>query len=254
MWGDCMKKLVFAFCGFLLLTACTNKNIELELQSAIELPSQETSITQRQLIEKINSVFAEQDEVAAAELKMWQDTNSDVCYIIDIPGLSVREPVVSATVDNNQWLRTNIYGERDIAGCVFLDYHCASILNSVKLIHGHNMKDGSMFGNLPTLLTITDCGEAPVINLYTEDGWLEYSVFSVLSIDSTKETLPLDNLLSTNDVTEMARDLLERSQVPGGKIESEDILVLNTCWYGSSGSERNLHCIVAASRNGLGGS
>lgn len=249
-----MKRLVFTFCSLLLLTACAGKNIELESKGTITLPSQETSITQRQLIEKINDAFVEEDEVAAAELERWQNVNLDVCYIVDIPALSVREPVVSATKDNKQWLRTNIYGDSDIAGCVFLDYRCTSALNSVKLIHGHNMKDGSMFGNLPTLLTITNCDEAPTINLYTKDGWLEYSVFSVLSIDSTKETLPLDALLSTNDVTEMSQDLLRRSLVPGGKIESEDILVLNTCWYGVSGIERNLHCIVAASRNGLGGS
>lgn len=249
-----MKKLVFVFCSFLLLTACICENTELELQGTIALPLQKTSITQRQLIETINAALAIRDEVAAAELESWQDVNSDVYYIIDIPALNIREPVVLSIVDNRQWLRTSIYGESDIAGCAFLDYRCASTLNSVKLIHGHNMKDGSMFGNLPTLLTITNCDEAPTINLYTEDGWLEYSVFSVLSIDSTKETLPLDALLSTNDVTEMSQDLLRRSLVPGGKIESEDILVLNTCWYGVSGLERNLHCIVAASRNGLGGS
>ena len=214
----------------------------------VHLPSQESSALYGETVAGIGEVLLIEDEVLASQLEEWQCVNSDVCAMLRITDLNICEPVVEATVDNKQWLRTNIYGEEDVAGVVFLDYRCDVPGTLVKLVHGHNMKDGTMFAAIPDLLFLESCQDAPLIELYYGTGSAVYEVFSVVSVDATKEALPIDIMANSNEVSLMLNDLRERSIVPGGVLHSVDVVVLNTCWYGESGTERNLHCIVAASR------
>lgn len=233
----------------MFLTGCFSRTELSCLSNTVTaLPTEETSILFSDLLLEIRSAVAKDDQEAAQELQDWRSINKDVYALLEIPELGIDEPVVGATESNNQWLRTNIYGKYSVAGCVFLDYRCKLGVSPVTLIHGHNMKNGTMFGNLPDLLKLENCSDAPIIKLYTEAGWLEYEVFSVISVDSKEEALPVETLATEEDVVQIQEDLLSRSVVPGGEIHTSDLLVLNTCWYGESGVERNLHCIVSASR------
>ena len=247
-----LKKFKIAY--FLLiiivcLAGCSRFNyIEDSKLNALELPGGQSSALFGEIVKDMQEVFAVPSETFAADFSYWQDINSDVCAIISISEYEVYEPVIAATESNNQWLRTAITGEYSVAGSVFLDVRCDLDTMPVKLVHGHNMPDGSMFGNIPNYLNLKSCTDAPLIEFYTEDGILTYQVFSVMSVNSREEALPLPSIFSLEEVTALSSELLQRSLVPDGIILSQDILILNTCWYGESGTERNLHCIVSACR------
>lgn len=214
----------------------------------LELPEVQTSGLWGQRIMAINSEPGEFVQELADELANWRIINPYVCGILMIDDFDVKEPVIQAKSSNKQWLRTNILGEADINGSVFMDYRCNLKSNAVKMIHGHNMPDGTVFGQLPTLMKKSDCSEMPTVRFYTDNGMQVYEPYSVFSVSSEEEALPLDSLMKYDDVVATVAEFEERSLVPGGEATSLDTLVLNTCWYGESGREHNLHCILVCSR------
>ena len=216
--------------------------------STIKLPAQHSSGLYSELLNEVQSGILDRSQEYADVLISWQQVNPDVRCMISVPELGILEPVIGGAKSNEQWLRTNIYGEKDRNGSVFFDYRCDAASSTIKMIHGHNMLDGTVFGRLPELLHLADCGEAPLIELIFAEGAAIYRVFSVMSVNTKEEALPLDPLLDFDGSLSVADDLLYRSDVPGGVLDSCDILILNTCWYGESGVERNLHCVVAACR------
>ena len=59
-------------------------------------------------------------------------------------------PVVQGE-DNDYYLYRTFLGEEHIAGCIFMDYRNQPDFSSPRtILYGHNMKDGSMFGQLNT--------------------------------------------------------------------------------------------------------
>lgn len=188
------------------------------------------------------------DEDLAELLTYWREVNASVDAILVIPELEVCEPVLCGAPDNYAWLRTNIYGQQDKHGAVFLDYRCNISSSAIKLLHGHNMADNTMFGRVPEYLLRNRVSDIQSIYLYVDAGKIEYAPTSIISIDSTEETLPINPLVSVNELGALANDLLDRSVLPGGTLHSLDLLVLNTCWYGATGSEHNLHCIAVFSK------
>jgi sortase B len=53
------------------------------------------------------------------------------------------------TVDNDYYLSHNFNQEKDVNGCIFLDYQADYVNRNTNLIiYGHNMRSGKMFGSL----------------------------------------------------------------------------------------------------------
>lgn len=246
---------LFSLCSYSFLAGRTpllEKEDTSEIIESLELPKQYSSGLEGELVLEASRATRVKDEDRLLELSDWQVINSKVGTLVRVEntglGLSIDEPVLCGVADNRQWLRTNIRGEYDVGGTVFMDYQCNLNWGLLKLIHGHNMKNGTMFSGLPILLGISDCSEAPLIELTFEDGVAQYEVFAVVSVNSKEEALPINVYATVEETEGVLEDLLNRSLVPGGVIHSVDSVVLNTCWYGESGQEHNLHCIVAASK------
>ena len=80
------------------------------------------------------------------ELRKAYQRNNDMVGWLKIPGV-VDLPVVYR--DNSYYLYRDFDGNDQIAGTLFLDYLHPFQANTQQLvIHGHNMRDGSMFGHL----------------------------------------------------------------------------------------------------------
>ena len=77
-----------------------------------------------------------------------QEINPDVVGWIDIPGLKISYPVVQAE-DNQYYLNKTFRKENNIAGSIYMDFrNQADMSDRNTIIHGHNMKNRTMFGNL----------------------------------------------------------------------------------------------------------
>ena len=234
---------------FTLLVSCTSSREQIEIAiDPLLLPSEQSSGLYGDLLAEVLSGTPDIDEQWESVLADWQAINADVVGLLISPELGLVDPIVGNAIDNSQWLRTNIYGEDDVRGCTFLDFRCNISNNTVNVVHGHNMNDGLGFGKFVEWQHAESCQDIPTLYLYTSDGLTRYEVFSVLIVDSTIETLPLDFMSSYEETQGLLEDLKSRSIVPDGIIHSLNALVLNICDYGDSGQERNRHCIVVASR------
>jgi len=111
------------------------------------------------------------------------EINPDYIGWIRVEGTDVDYPVVQGT-DNVKYLNTTFTGTRNPSGAIFMDSRNTSGFYGFSLIHGHNMRDGSMFGGLYHLLDIeldSDMQQTlPKIIIFTpENIILTFQIFTV---------------------------------------------------------------------------
>ena len=111
------------------------------------------------------------------EYEALKGINEDYIFWIEIPGTNVNYPVVQSK-DNEEYLSINFNGEYNSGGSIFVDCRNESIEDDNIIIHGHNMKDKSMFGTLSKMLDSEYLSENKIIKIHLENKVLEYEVFS----------------------------------------------------------------------------
>ena len=92
----------------------------------------------------------------------------------------INYPIVQSE-DNDKYLKTTFEGNRNAAGTIFMDYQNTNDFSDQNtFIYGHNMKNGSMFGQLRKYKDSSFCEEYPYFYVYTPDGAESiYQVFAV---------------------------------------------------------------------------
>ena len=79
----------------------------------------------------------------------WQSVNPDVIGWIEVPGTKIDSPIVQAHADDPTfYLHHDVYGDRNVYGCPYLDAGCedtGGLASPNAVIFGHHMNDGSMF-------------------------------------------------------------------------------------------------------------
>ena len=90
-----------------------------------------------------NSDVSQKEE--AQYIPKLSEINPDYVFWLEIPDTSIDYPVVHK--DNDYYLKRDFYGDKNKHGTIFLDVNCESD-GTFLLLHGHNMKDGTMFGGL----------------------------------------------------------------------------------------------------------
>lgn len=112
-----------------------------------------------------------------------QAQNKDIIGWLKIDGI-LEEAVVQS--DNEYYLTHNVLKQKSVTGALFLDENCnLDTAPTQMLIHGHNMKEGAMFGSLKKY-KVKDASyyrEHPYIDFNTiyENG--RYVIFSVAEVD-----------------------------------------------------------------------
>lgn len=98
-------------------------------------------------------------------------------------------PVVQGP-DNSKYLTKTFEGKRNSAGALFVDANnTGDFSDRNTFIYGHNMKNGSMFGQLRKYKEESFGKEHPYFYLYTPDGkTMKYQVFAVSIVEDTAES------------------------------------------------------------------
>lgn len=86
------------------------------------------------------------DEITIEEAKL-KEINPDYNCWIRIPGTSIDYPAVWGK-DDKYYLDHGFNGEKQSGGTIFADSQNIPFVSANTIFYGHNMKDGSMFGDL----------------------------------------------------------------------------------------------------------
>lgn len=118
-----------------------------EIADLEEIPGE----TEEEAKEEPKEETKEEPEVILTEnpYKDYFLENPDMAAWIVVPDTPIDYPVMWTPDDEEYYLKRDFNKKSSAAGCLLLDTDsCMDPLTTNLIIHGHNMKDGSMFGTL----------------------------------------------------------------------------------------------------------
>jgi len=146
-------------------------------------------------------------------------------------GKIIDYPVVRGS-DNNKYINTTFFGNRNTAGAIFMDYRNSSgFEGNICVLYGHNTRDGTMFAPLVNYLEPAYRRSNPFIYVTTRDGtMLTYSVFAAKITDAWDSAYAL-GITDNEGVIEAFSDAPSNAR---------RILLLSTCTKSADEDERLL--------------
>lgn len=176
------------------------------------------------------------DEIAKQSLLKFKKKNEDIVSFINIPGLSVRYPIVFK--DNDFYLRRNLAKEYSWAGSIFLEETNSpdfSDMNTV--IYGHNMsnsyiKAAEMFD---PIIKYSDqyyvrSRKNHYIDIFTDKGVERYQIFSAYFVDAGADYRTSN--MEPSDWIDYQNELKNRSKFDYSDVkftEKSKVITLSTC-------------------------
>lgn len=140
-------------------------------------------------------------------------------------------PVVLAE-DNDKYLKTTFEGKKNSAGTIFMDTtNRGDFTDRNTFIYGHNMKNGTMFGQLRKYKTESFYRANPYFYIYTPDGKEhKYQIFSVSIVDETSDSYQR-MYANSMEFEEYLKKIKARSRYDTGVEVNKDskIISLSTC-------------------------
>ena len=193
-------------------------------------------------IEEEKQILVEED-YEFEELIEDNEINDDTIGWITIAGTSIDYPIVQAS-DNCYYLTHDCNCNESKYGSIFMDcQNAADFSDNHTILYGHNMKNGSMFHDLNEYSSHAFFDEHTYIEVYSQDAYLKWKVFSTYS------TEPDFNYLQTTfdspeEYSIFLNSLLSHSEFNNEKVQvtAEDkILTLSTCSDDLENGRRVVH-------------
>lgn len=219
-----------------------------QIEQPQQPPEEDSNSFSQQASSNEATATPEPDNPLIAGYKKYKSSNNDTVGWIKIDGTKVDYPIMYST-DNSFYLSKTPSKEYSKAGSIFMDQQAGGKWGIMNLIHGHNMNNGSMFGDIANMMYEDYFNAHKIIQIYDGKTLKEYTAFAAFSLDDRKESIPI-YYSTMEEYKAKIKDYQSRSRVAGTVPESaNDFLILNTCWYGDSGTEKNSHAIIVAYRS-----
>ena len=118
--------------------------------------------------------------------------NDDLVGWLYIPNTEIQYPIVQGR-DNDYYLTHTFDGTENACGCIFMDKdNKADFSSDNTILHGHNMKNGTMFGSLRKFEEKAYWQSHPYIWIIKENTALKYEIFSVGITESASDVYTLE--------------------------------------------------------------
>lgn len=161
--------------------------------------------------------------------------NPDIYAWINIPGTSVDYPVLRREDDNSYYLNHTVDEKKSIYGSIYTEnYNDTDFADFNTVIYGHNMKNGTMFGNLKKYRDKSFFEQNQYINVYMPGRIMKYQIFAAYVWDNRHILLSLD--FSNEDIREAYIDMILSTRKMNANINSglpvtkdDRIITLSTC-------------------------
>ena len=176
--------------------------------------------------------------------------NSDLAGWLYVPTASISYPMVLGQ-DNDYYLTHTFKHEENKNGAIFLDQVTSKPFEEYNtIVHGHNMKDGSMFGRLKTFYhDVNTYANNPYFYIYTEEKTYKYLICSYYITTETSDTYMIPN--TEESYQEYKKYILNNATYKGieGIPDSAPIVTLSTC-HGANYTDKRLvvHGILVATK------
>ncbi len=164
--------------------------------------------------------------------------NHDFAGWLRIKGTKLDYPVMHTPEDMQYYIRRDFYGKSSVSGTPFIGDDCDENSQSV-IIYGHNMKNGTMFGELDEYQKQSWWRDHPIIEFDTRQENREYQVFAAFRTElSAVPDAGFPYYSYVGELTEEKfQEFIERAKAASyydtGIVPQygDQLLILSTCSY-----------------------
>ena len=193
----------------------------------------------------------EKEPFALPRYATLHEMNPDMAGWLKIDGTKMDYPVMHTPEDMQYYIHRDFYGKESASGTPFIGDNCDADSMSV-LIYGHNMKNGTMFGELDEYEDEAYWQAHPIIQFDSLKEEREYEVFAAFRTRLLYEGeagfryYQYAGELEKEDFDEFVDQSLRASSIDTGIVPEygDQILILSTCSYHTE----NGRFVVAARR------
>jgi sortase B len=180
------------------------------------------------------------EEEMAVDFSYLHELNPDIVAWIDIPETGVSYPVLQSgeDKDDDYYLHHNVDGTYGYPASIYMQKaNDADFFDSVTVLYGHNMKNGSMFAGLHNYDDKDYFDAHSDIYVYTPTGTKHYRVFAALTFDDRLILDAYNEFQTGGEIQAFYKESVEKANNVNYGVEvNEDskILVLSTCEKGQN--------------------
>ncbi|MBQ9390809.1 MAG: class B sortase [Lachnospiraceae bacterium] len=139
-----------------------------------------SSITNNEIAQINSRVVDPSTLTVLPEYQQYLAQNPEFVGWLIVPDTQVNYPVLQRQSDNDYYLNHGFDGKEDSTGTLFMDYRCDYVNPKTNtIIYGHNMNNGSMFGELKKYLDESFYNTHKIISFDTLYEKREYEVVAV---------------------------------------------------------------------------
>ncbi len=231
----------------------TEKNPETDAPTVLtDITKLEDPATVRQIVEKAEHETTTENQetkslpklVNPVDFTELQAINPEVIGWIRVGAINVSYPVARAA-DNDFYLHRTFRKVDNFAGCIFENCDNSPYFTDQNtIIYGHNMKNGSMFGQLRKFAEQETLDKNPYFWIFTPNFIYQYRIFSSAVVGTTGD--PYTTRFSKEDFQRFINDSAARSEINCGDVTvttSDRIVTLSTC-TGDSSTRRILQGVL----------
>ncbi len=173
------------------------------------------------------------DEEDSSNISALREKNSDCIGWLQSADMEIDYPIMHTPNQPEYYLRRNFSKHYSIAGTPFVDAGCDIFGSLNVIIHGHNMKDGSMFASLEKYQDKQYGLDHSQFTLYLENEVRKYNLMAVLHFELTPENINQYYKIPESRVEfENYVDFLEEKSLYCGGYSAtwgDQLLTLSTC-------------------------
>lgn len=245
----CTGILLFSIAG-LGWTLWKSKQEDDDFAELARIVEMETAVT-AEIANDGAKTEQEEEPVRVHNYEELYNMNPDFIGWLCIDGTKINYPVMHTPEDSQYYIYRDFCGKKTASGTPFMGGDCTVDSDSI-IIHGHNMKNDTMFGSLDEYRSRDYWKEHPVIKFDTLEEDREYEIFSVFTTRLLYENetgfryYGYVGDLSEEYFNEFVGQAIRASHYDTGIVPEygDQILMLSTCSYHTE----NGRLVVAAYR------
>ena len=202
-----------------------NSVIDMQLQTPAETVSDNTDDNEL-LFDDSNAWY----RLVDVDMEALTAINPDIVGWLHFENMDISYPVLLAE-DNDKYLHTSYDGTAVRAGSIFMDCNnTGDFQDSHTILYGHNMKNGSMFGQLKSYRDVSFYQGHEYFQIITGDHIYRYMIFAYEDIPETSFVyqVPFGRSLEFDQFLDEIRQISMIS--PDINVSREDVVItLSTC-------------------------